>query len=708
MEVIAPMPSQRVRRNQPLSDEESHGSSEGASVEVQLEKWQDAAPRILNPVVASLEVEKRDYYKRQSLREQREDYDSSILESEDEESEEENERIAPMVLCRKIESLELEEEEHHHSKSKKNRTRKKDVGVEEREGPRKKHGYSKSDLRLVEDGVLPPRGRPTSAKSLPIKQRKKKETQNPMKQPSSTKTFPSSKNKATKQQEGRRYPDEKWVPPSLGLVRAESNASSVDPLLNNYAKFGKYDVDRTSLIQPLKLESDAERYGASSPPLVALSNSFDSGAPEWRSEDEDDDGPDWDMSMVSSKGRSAKVSKKEDDGTTSMDMNSYDGTKVQVLTDKHRFDSLLDKDPMPSDEEKNLSSSSSIKRWMKTSKKSKTGKSSKKGKKKKGKQGSKKSKAKKNALVQSGSGSSLGEYQAPDQGSKRSLSFLRTQPLMRDIPSRTKTMSTMSNSVPFSLKEDEKSRSRQRDVAASSSAESESGEDDKYSEYGVENEDGCGEDDLSACSSGSLSTRAQMEFRRKKREEHLRWLKKRRRERSKGNWKDLEPLDSDDWDDYNSEDRAKASKAKSSMKGSDIMAPNREQKGGFLGLFKRKNKRDKNQNEETISKALPWEEKDKSQKKGLLHRVAATLLPKKDKVNSVEDLPFPASDSMDGSLAELDRDRYHEILDQLPTLTPASYDIAKDGSTGSVSSISHSFPRRKASKLQSKRGMILF
>ena len=182
----------------------------------------------------------------------------------------------------------------------------------------------------------------------------------------------------------------------------------------------------------------------------------------------------------------------------------------------------------------------------------------------------------------------------------------------------------------------------------------------------------------------SLSVREQMEFREKKRAEHRRWLQKRKKEKQCR--EDPKAGSDDDWDDYETVDRAKAGKVKSRRPEKEQSRQSQSQstkgtktsskKGGFFGFFRRA-KADPMSEMFSVgpvsveeSQRLPWEDRkvEENMRSGLIGRAAAKLRPQQTPVRSVNDLPFPRSESMDGSLADY-IDRYRDIHNEYPMFT---------------------------------------
>lgn len=158
------------------------------------------------------------------------------------------------------------------------------------------------------------RGRPSSARSLPVASR-------------------GSKGK------WRRFPKERWMsqPDEVDQNDSISDSSSTDEYLKTCEKWGKYKVDRHSLVESKLVSPDAGGEGRMKPETRSYS---DLGVAVWRDSDEEEDSePDWDSTKSRSLDVAVLSTNPYDDATlTSLEMVDYDAGKAQVLTEDQRFD----------------------------------------------------------------------------------------------------------------------------------------------------------------------------------------------------------------------------------------------------------------------------------------------------------------------------------------------------------------------------------
>eukprot|EP00797_Seminavis_robusta_P026638 Sro488_g153140.2 (747) ;mRNA; f:41647-43887 len=572
-------------------------------------------------------------------------------------------------------------------------------------------------------------------------------------------TFPASSNSSVKSTPISRqaYPKEKWVRPAPSLLRVESvtdnTVDSMDDFLKQYTQYGKYEVDKTSLINSkLRDPNDWEddRYeGYFSPDR---SYSSDDGIALWRSEDEESSASDrsseeddWDEDVVHSrKAANRKISVRavstydDDEHTESFEMMSYDPDETQTLNSDHRVhhqhdpltpsasfvDKVVDKasKQLAKKMEKKLK-----KELKKQKKKEKRYKKRKKAlKRERSGDGKKKSdlkdKLRTMSLVSHSSNASAAGNKSHESDGSVELNKLQSDEDKKDTKS-VSSSSSLSIQQQKSFREQHRQEHRRwvrkrKDGAPYPRLDNPSDEE---------------EVSLSNASTGSLSTTEQRRFRKKKRKEHLKWLEQRKNERARYPYhgsqdeSDSEYASGEDLDEASAQRKKRSSsipvslQAMPSMKSSyteDTTIPIKKTRGSksvrkfFGGLFRwprSKPKKDRvidelmakfdsqssqqatgegGESAEDESETddslrffdrrpkpdyLPWEkEKDNEAEKpkGLVQQVLANFQPQTEEPapRTVEDLPFPQSDSYDSSLAKLDK--YGDITDGLPTLVP--------------------------------------
>lgn len=406
---------------------------------------------------------------------------------------------------------------------------------------------------------------------------------------------------------------------------------------------GKYQVDKHSLVKPMILANyhqrtraggcdDDDRYRASTP--LVRQNSSDDEIAMWRSEDEEDDdadndnadndGGDWDMNLMPV---DIIMQREEDDDAAtlnSMEMVHYDPKNVQVLTAEHRFDPQERSMSNPYGRRNNkqalnpvtLNKPTSFIQRLKTSHFSQ----------------------KKKMTITPPQGRN------PSGFKKRS----KTRPV---VPTKGRTMSSVSGSG--SEEEDDDGDDDETHTSFPSLLDEDYDDEEEDDDIDGEDEDGNYDDllndNLSSCSSGSLSEGAQEEYRKERRANHRRQAWKSRWDRltfiprfSK-NTKDHEENEeeySSDEDEDDSIFYTETDTVEAELKGQTKGRPRKEQE------------------------PLPWEDSNTSSPKNKNR----SFFGKKQR-RTVEDLPFPRSDSFDTTLLHTS-DRYRDIFDDLDVLKP--------------------------------------
>ena len=452
----------------------------------------------------------------------------------------------------------------------------------------------------------------------------------------------------------RQFPKEKWVSsPTSGTNFQNASFESMDDYLKDCTHFGKYQVDRHSLVDQ-KLVNSAkdspainnrntitDRYGGAALDLIRKTSSEDDIA-AWRSDDEEDyyDEDPWDeaiedpvMLSKTIKPRTHPDDNSNEESATSLqshEMGYYNPKGVQILTNEQRF--------IPQTEisfrNHEIAPVKKKKSW-----------------------GLKISTKNRHHISRDHSG--LTRTEGP-------------------VPSHGRTMSSISNSNSENDEDEgthelEQSKTRKHvnhhfvnlPKGMSGSLLDEEIDDD---DEDIESKDEV--DDLSRCSnsSGSLSYSEQRKYRKARRAEHRRRIWRRRlqhlerfvprllgqeNENERGNRKNRNNdmiLQRDNETDLSNTDAACSASTYSKTKMPMFGVPTEKHsppkhKTRFL-RFRRGNQAD----------LLPWEKPGK-------------MSWFRKERRSVDDLPFPTYHSFDGSLLEA-CDRYRDILEDLKAISP--------------------------------------
>ena len=458
--------------------------------------------------------------------------------------------------------------------------------------------------------------------------------------PTTARTFPAgldrNKIKVSPATGKRQYPKEKWVrpppPPALHeLPRANSEAGfnsldSTDEYLKDYSRFGKYQIDKRSLMQPRfrdnYREDDDERYGSFGSPL--RSHSSDDDIAMWRSADEcddmdDEDGPDWDMSLMKDIAHSVAIvasdTAGEDETLGSLELVHFNPDKVQVLSHEHRVPGKPISFPDTTKDQGTLESKSKRASIMRVRKQNR------------------RRRMKSKTYLPDG--------------------FI-TQKSKKDVRG-ARTMSSLSGSTSFDGSKGFAKiligRGKYRHNIASLLDEDDDDDDEDY--------DGDYDDCISAAStgsSGSLPLETQEKFRKQRRAEHRRKIWKSRAADTlsllsfrgdsssrASSHQNTAPLH------HNKPARRALPTASSSIHGRESKASSITR--SISKLFSRSKKKEDDDR-------LPWEERGKE---GILQRAANTILQSHQR-RTVEDLPLPKSDSFDSTFAG--RDKYQGFMEE--------------------------------------------
>ena len=453
----------------------------------------------------------------------------------------------------------------------------------------------------------------------------------------------------------RKFPKEKWVKHTAAESDSGAQKSSFESMADyrkRCSQNNKHPIDKHITEEPrIRYHSNIEqreeiveddRYRSASP--IRSRGSSEDGIAQWRSSEDEDDknsGDDWDMKMEDP--ALAVIMVPNSGGTdsdtatvTSLEMIHFDPQRVQVLGTEHRFH--------PHGAVSFQSNEESLA----------------KNKKKGSKAFWSKRLSKSRFLAQNKKETHSGKH-APSR------------------PTKGRTMSSLSNSGSsgsFDSDDDNDDVTREScEIEQSRAASKNRAKVSLLDEELDEEEDEDPQSDCSA-SSGSLSEGEQKRYRKERRAEHRRRLWKKRWElfvptMSKHIEEEEEEEDSRCGDDnippttittpYQTPSaRYSAPEQKSSQ-------TNQKASGGLLSFLRR--------NE---SPPLPWEEDKPESSHGLFGA-------KKKQIRSVNDLPFPRSESLDGSLLEV-RDKYRDIFEELEVLKPPPAHIQVDSQEATVES----------------------
>jgi hypothetical protein len=531
-------------------------------------------------------------------------------------------------------------------------------------------------------------------------------------------TFPPGIDRPNSPNGRRAYPKEKWVSPAPALLHVETeeetsgdvqSVDSMDDFLKTYEKFGKYAVDTTSLIASRMSGPDLQErydYMYSNPRRSYCS---DDDIAKWRSEDEDDSSEedDWDVSFARPRSKVAIMASPNDDEVTleSFEMMHYDPRKVQTLTSEHRL------------QQKNgLLGHTTVKKATKKLAKKMT---------KNGRKAKPDPRARGNETRHWNSSARKPQFRhkGARREKQRTLSSMSDSGASDDDGASCKKRrskdrdrlgdSDSNSSSSLSILEQKSFRKDHRKEHSRWLAETR--KNGKGVPYPRVNSNTTDEDELSQASSGSLSERAQKRFRTQMREKHFKWLAQKKKQEKKKEKESDEEDTSDKGDNhaqtrisFRAMPRSKSSYTKpESRKTIRSNKTNRNSnRSRIWGLFRRQptkrdrlieelmakfDERDKskgegeNEDEDEVEAAadnarrsvnkLPWEEPKMIEPKGFAQQVLATIRPPKQPVRTVEDLPFPKSDSFDKTFVSTDK--YVEIIKELPALVPGGDDYGE-------------------------------
>jgi len=493
--------------------------------------------------------------------------------------------------------------------------------------------------------------------------------------PSDARTFPagmhrsmsnrSSKSKNKKQVKmdapsgKRQYPKEKWFKretpaPSLHDTRGRrckadtDSLDSTDDYLRSYSKYGKYQIDKHSLIAPRYNDNDDQVYNKDvrylSSPAAFRRSSSDDDVARWRSADEDDDSefdsPDWDENVeirddvaVDVLEASAHVFSEDEGDLTSLEMVNFDPKNVQVLTSEHH---VLSTQHRGSFEEENEIAHKISKRMMKSQRRYGRGRVK---------------------------PDEIEVLQGRDGRGARVLSSISHSGSFPESASKSTRNSSASHRHEMqgmaSLIDDE------MDEELDEELESEADYSDELSDadYGEELSEASG-------SSGSFSLHAQMQFRKKQRAEHRRRLWKKSAvdfllfRSTKGGTDSRKKSLADPPGVRPTGSVSRKSPTSTMVK-----------KRGVFGFFGGRNATNGSHDE---ADHLPWEDQPTANT-SKLHFFMQKLRGEQQPHRSGDDLPFPKSDSFDASLAS--HDKYREIIDDLMTMSHNRNNYKEDWTT---------------------------